>query len=88
MLTDLQVSPLIGRFVGKFAVNRLLKIPPLLASGGRQPGCGKHGLCCCGAVLHGAQQLMRAVRCLQLNDADEHRLLNLKKSTFNGPIPI
>jgi len=39
MLTDLQVSPLIGRFVGKFAVNRLLKIPPLLASGRRQPGC-------------------------------------------------
>jgi len=78
MLTDLQVSPLIGRFVGKFAVSRLLKIPPLLASGRRQPGCGKHGAAA-RAVLHGAQQLMRAVRCLQLKDADEHRLLNLKK---------
>ena len=51
MLTDLQVSPLIGRFVGKFAVNRLLKIPPLLASGRRQPGCGKYGAAAARAVL-------------------------------------
>jgi len=66
MLTDLQVSPLIGRFVGKFAVNRLLKIPPLLASGRRQPGCGKHGAAAAQPVLR-----LRAARRSPANAGSE-----------------